>query len=135
MAKEDIKIITNDTTMAIKKGNLYLGVLDNKVAEYREILDFRKENGEGLLQWILDMNISGDPLLKNRVNEEVKHQATLQIRPCANTLQKYMFQDEYAYLHTQIAGMFKDVLLEYLNEQKHAYLAVENKYQTNEVLA
>lgn len=133
MAKEDIKIICNEDTMAIKKANLYLGVLDNRVAEYRDALDFRKENGEGLLQWILDMNLRGDPSLENKVNEEAKYQATLQIRPCANTIQKYMFKDEYEYLHTQVARMFKDVLTDYLDDQKQAYMAAVNRYHSDEI--
>ena len=131
----EIEILKNDTSIAFRKGTKVIGLIDNQIAEYYDELQFRLENNDPYVSEMVDLSIRGEDkyALMSCINRESRQKAEHLVRPCSRTFEKFVFEDEYYHLIYELSEMYKEVLTEFMEDQKEAYSTHVAQYQTNEL--
>ena len=133
----EVEILKNDTSIAFRKGTKVLGLLDNGLSDYRDELQFRLEINEVTISEMVEQSIRGDDKygLMSSINREARQKAEQLLRPCKNTLHKFLFDDEYNHLVYEVSEMYKEVLTNFIEDQNEIYVARAAEYQQRNALA
>ena len=133
----EVEILKNDTSIAFRKGTKVLGLLDNELPDYQDELQFRLDNNEPTITDMVELGIQGDDKygLMSSINQEARLKAEKLLRPCANTLHKFLFDDEYYHLVYEVSELYKEVLTNFIEDQNEIYAARVAEYQQRNALA
>lgn len=133
----EVEILKNDTSIAFRKGTKVLGLIDNPISDYYDDLEFMLEHREETISEMVEQSIRGDDKygLMSSINREAREKAERMLRPCANTLHKFLFDDEYYHLVHEVSEMYKEVLTKFIEDQKEIYAERVAEYQQRNALA